>query len=197
MQHLTSFEEAGTLSFQQSWLSEPEPGFQRGEVRVGWQPEGFRMQATLMDRDVFNPETGFNERFFLQGDVIEWFLQPLGADEYWEFHVGPEGQLYQVRFPSKPAFDALRSTGIPREWMISNPIIEVSTRFLCGCWQIDAFLPVSMLNRSQLLANEVWKMSFCRYDYNRNPENVILSSTSPLSALDFHIISEWDDFMLC
>lgn len=197
MHQITKLEDSEPLLLSQAWLSERESGFQPGEVRIGWEPEGFRIRATLQDRDVYNPERGFNERFFLQGDAFEWFVQPVGTDVYWEFHIGPDAQLYQIRFPSKSHFDRVRSTGIPKEWRITTATLDAQTQKEAKFWEIHAFLPVSMLEIPRLEEKSLWKMSFCRYDYNREPEHLLLSSTSPLKALDFHRIHEWHEFMLC
>lgn len=196
MLEMTTCEDAEVLVFQQAWLTEPESGFQSGEVKVGWRPDGFRMHAKLQDRDVFNPEREFNRRFFLQGDTLEWFVQPPESEAYWEFHIGPDAQLYQVRFPSRPAFDQIRATGIPSDWMMTEPVIDATCRIEGGFWTLEAFLPISMLERGHIQAKEVWRMSFCRYDYNREPDSLILSSTSSIRRPDFHRIEEWSKFLI-
>jgi hypothetical protein len=188
-------DKAPVLPFQQKWLPQAEPGFQPGEVRVAWQPDGFCIHAVLQDRDAFNPEKGFNQPFFRQGDTFEWFVQPPGTETYWEFHIGPDAQLYQVRFPSKSAFDEVRSRGVPPDWMMDGQKIEAHTQLQSDLWVIEAFLPISMLERPRIRPNEVWRMSFCRYDYNRAPEDLILSSTSLFGALDFHRNFEWNQFV--
>jgi hypothetical protein len=186
---------AEPLVFRQAWRPEPEPGFQPGRVRVGWQAEGFRLKAELEDRDVFNPETRFNQPAFTVGDVLEWFLQPPGSQAYWELHIGPEGQVCQMRMPSQSRFEAVREQGVPREWMVESPKLQAESRIQGDIWEIEAFLPVELLEKQNLSRGEVWKMSFCRYDHNRDPENLILSSSSSFKALNFHTLNDWDEFL--
>lgn len=184
------------LALGQSWLPGTESGFQPGEVRIAWTPEAIHVEASLTDRDVFNPETRFNHPAFLHGDVFEIFLQPPGATTYFEFHIGPDHQLFQLRIPSPEAFSVRRKEGIPPEWLIQDQQVERQVVRDGDGWSLKANIPVSMLETASVSKNQRWKMSFCRYDANRAPDSLILSSSSPLKAPDFHRIYEWYDVLM-
>lgn len=149
--------------------------------------------ADLPDEDIFNPVTEFNQRAFTEGDVFEIFLQVEGAEEYYEFHVSPTNQKFQLRFQRKregegmDAFDAA---------LIEEPI-ESEVRLFPEekRWEVFARIPLRRIGvadaHEQPLAI---KGSFCRYDYTRKPEggpSVELYSTSPHKKLSFHRRQEW------
>ena len=190
-----TFSDALRLELCQFWRSELEPGFQPGEVRVGWTPEKLSVQAVLQDRDSYNSVVDFNQPAFLSGDVFEIFLQPPEAEEYYEFHVGPANQLYQLRIPSLECFTKVRKTGIPPEWLIHTETIESSVIQQEDFWTITANIPAALLGISSFAQDQQWKLSFCRYDANRNPDSCILSSTSPFTKVDFHRLDEWKKFL--
>jgi len=189
---------APALPLRQTWLPEPSAGFQSGEVRCGWRPDAFCVEALLTDRDVYNPETRFNEPAFLRGDVFEMFLQPPGGEVYYEFHVGPANQVFQLRIPSVETFAARRELGPSKDWLLGDRRIDSRVALYPeeGVWRVWAELPVEMMDRSELESGERWRLSFCRYDYNRNPDELMHSSTSPITQLDFHRLSEWGECLV-
>lgn len=186
------------LILQQSWRTEPEPAFMPGRVEIGWVPEGFVIEAELMDRDIFNPVRAFNEPAFLQGDVFEIFMRPEGREAYHEFHITPHNQLFQYRIPSAEAFRARRQEGIQTSWILSSPILESHTRRneMDGFWQLSVNIKVKKWGFPSLRTNDRWNFSFCRYDYSKNREKPCLSSTSRFKKLDFHDQDCWDTFVL-
>jgi hypothetical protein len=153
-------------------------------LRQAWREE-------LEDRDVFNPETRDHVPAFLKGDVFELFFQPPDSEAYWELHVGPDAQIQQIRIPSPEAFARIREQGIPGEWMLRDPRMVVQSRIDRNCWNLDLNIPFSLFQRPFLASGERWKVSFCRYDHNLDPNSCFLSSTSSINALNFHNLSEW------
>ena len=55
--------------------------------------------ALFHDSDIFNTAKVNNERTWTTGDVCEFFIQPAGQDDYFEFHVTPEGITLQLHLP--------------------------------------------------------------------------------------------------
>src|SRR4051794_21611349 len=93
------FRARAPLPFKQAWRPNPEPLFVPGKVRCGVVGMSLAVLAEFRDHDVFNPVTHFNVPAFPHGDVFEIFLQPVGQDAYYEFHVTPGGTLLQLRWP--------------------------------------------------------------------------------------------------
>ena len=178
------------LVMRQAWK---ESTLEGGTVRFAWNGEALLVHAILPDRDIFNPVTEFNEPAYLTGDVFEIFLRPTTQTAYYEFHVSPCNQRFQVRFPKSKA-DAE-----PGETVTATPVtppIEsvVQIDRQNDRWEVFAAIPLTLICESesgragtQLLA------SFSRYDYTRTPGGITaeLFSTSPHRELSFHRQQEW------
>ena len=117
----TVFEGCETVELGQAWLDKPQPEFRPATVRAGWNEDALIVYAILEDDHIFNPVTEHNEPAFTKGDVFEIFLRPDGQDAYFEFHVNPQNQLFQLRIPSAVEFQTVRSRrGIPKDWYIND-----------------------------------------------------------------------------
>ena len=177
----------------QAWLAQPEPQFRSATVRTGWWDETLWVLAEIHDVDIFNPVVEFNADFFLSGDVFEIFLRPDPQDAYYEFHIGPANQKFQVRIPSGAAFRQPPPHG-RRDWKVVTPLLQSWTRVDVARqrWQVMAAVPFAAVCESPAaLAGREWWFSFCRYDYTRGGGTPCLSSTSPHRRVDFHRQEEW------
>ena len=191
-----AFREAPSCRLQQAWLSQSQPELRPGLVRTGWTDEALIVFAELEDDDIFNPVTGLNEHSYKHGDVFEMFLRPTSQDAYYEFHVGPQNQKFQMRVPSAADFDAPRGgSGIPPAWMISHRQIETRVEVCAegGRWKVLAAIPFDMVAEGGApQPGSQWLFSFCRYDYHRQRPEPVLSSTSPHhQPVSFHSQAEW------
>ena len=98
-----AFQEAPSCALRQFWLPTPEPDFAPAIVSVGWREELLLVFASLKDADIHTAATGLNQRLWTLGDCFEMFLQPAGSPSYVEFHVAPNNQRLQLRFPDSDA----------------------------------------------------------------------------------------------
>jgi hypothetical protein len=181
------------IELRQFWRSELQAEFRPGRVWVGCTPEGLQVFARLEDDRIHSPLVGFNEPAFQTGDVFEIFLQPYGAEHYYEFHVNPDNQLFQLRIPSSREFRADRRDG-SEGWKIREPVIRSRVQLLPEDqeWRVWATIPFSAVNEGRIpLPSEPWRFSFSRYDHSDTEVPPVLSSTSPHTQLDFHCIEEW------
>jgi hypothetical protein len=189
--------DAQAIESQQAWRSDLEPGFRPMRVKTGWTRDALYVLAEIEDADIFNPEKQFNALSFMKGDVFEMFLRPCDQDAYFEFHVTPENQKLQLRFPSAAAFAVARAQpGLPPEWFISHRVIESRVRVNTATqrWEVAAEIPLDLIcEASQPRCDTRWLFSFSRYDYTRGQENPVLSSTSPHKVLSFHRQEEWGE----
>jgi len=190
-----AFREAQPCALRQAWRPEPEPGLRPAWVRTGWRPDALWVYAELEDADIFNPETRFNAPAFTVGDAFEMFLRPEGQDPYYEIHVTPQNQKFQLRIPYADALQSLpRGTGLPPAWMVAQPVIESRTLALPERerWRVLALVPFSLVVESGAAAPGVrWRFSFSRYDYTHGEAQPVLSSTSPHREVNFHRQQEW------
>lgn len=168
-----------------------------GLAKIAFREGALFVFADLPDEDMFNPVTEFNQRAFTEGDVFEIFLQVEGDDSYFEFHISPTNQKFQLRFDRKregegrEAFDAS---------FIEDPI-ESETRVFPEAkrWEVFARIPLERMGVDNSLERPLGiKGSFCRYDYTRNPEGetaLELFSTSPHPEMSFHRRQEWRELL--
>lgn len=189
-----AFAAGQAVEARQAWRPEPEEGFRPMRVKTVWTPAALYVRALIEDADIFNPETRFNEPSFVRGDVFEMFLRPGGQESYYEFHVTPANQRFQLRIPSARALAAPRpKPGIPAEWLVSREIRSRMHVDAAGeCWEVMAEIPFDLVCEAvRPMAGSRWTFSFSRYDYTRGQARPVLSSTSPHAALNFHRQEEW------
>ncbi len=191
-----AFKAAQSCPLRQAWRSAPEPGFRPGSVRMGWSETALLVYAELEDEDIFNPLTELNALSFKQGDVFEIFLRPVDQPAYFEFHVTPQNQKLQLRFPTAEAVAELRAAKaeIPKEWKIYDWILHTRVE-VCPCpskWRVFAEMPFDRVAETRRPGpGSQWLFSFSRYDYTRGKEAPVLSSSSPHRVVDFHRQPEW------
>jgi hypothetical protein len=189
--------DAQAVESKQAWRSELEPGFRPMRVKTGWTRDAWYVHAEIEDADIFNPEKQFNALSFMKGDVFEIFLRPCDQDAYFEFHVTPENQKLQLRFPSSAELAAPRAQpGLPPEWFISHRVIESRVRVNTATqrWEVAAEIPLDLIcEASRPQSGSRWLFSFSRYDYTRGREKPLLSSTSPHTVLNFHRQEDWGE----
>lgn len=192
----TAFEAARPVALQQAWQDRPDAGFRPASVRAGWNDDVLLVYAVLEDDHVFNPVTRFNQPAFTEGDVFEIFLRPHGQDAYFEFHINPNNQKFQLRIPSIEAFQANRSRkgNIPREWFLEERAIHsrVKVEPEQRQWRILADVRFDgVVERPSGHPEGAWLFSFSRYDYTPEARSPVLSSTSPHQKVNFHRQQEW------
>jgi len=186
----SAFAMSPAVNLGQSWR-EPQDSFRPATIRTGWRAGKLWVYAELDDDDIFNPSGVFNEPFFLHGDALEIFLRPAGQSAYFEFHVGPAGQLFQLRIPSAEAFARQAGTEAG-SWKIRKPVINVRTRVdrERGRWFVLAAIQREEIVEKGGSPGE-WMFSFSRYDHTHGENCPVLSSTSPHAKLGFHRQQEW------
>jgi hypothetical protein len=178
---------------RQGWADEPVPYFRAARVRTAWTKTALIVAAELDDADIFNPATNLNDPGYTLGDVFELFLRPANQEAYYEFHVSPFNQQFQLRIPSAATFKLARVSGIDH-WKINTPVFESRTLINAAAqkWWVAAAIPFSLVaERGPVGAGSQWQFSFSRYDYTQGFPKPIISSTSPHPKADFHRQSEW------
>jgi hypothetical protein len=151
--------------------------------------------AELDDADIFNPSREFNAPAFKMGDVFEVFLRPIDQEAYYEFHIGPDNQRFQLRVPSAKVFHERPKGDIPKEWLIRDQVIESRAKVLAqdNRWLALASIPFAMVAETrQPEAGSQWLFSFSRYDYHSgNPSPTLSSSSAHDMPVSFHRQEDW------
>lgn len=179
---------------RQAWLTEPEPAFAPGVVRVAWRDRSLFVFAELTDRDLFTAATEHNQRLWEVGDAFEMFVRPAGQEAYAEFQVAPNNLRLQLRFPDAgwrarvSKEDAVLKALMPPRSFQSRSWLAADT----AQWCVLAEIPSAALSdRVRPLAGDAWWFSFSRYDYTRGSRSPVISSTSPHPVPAFHRQQEW------
>jgi len=195
-----AFDGASFVPFQQGWIGQPTPGFRPAKASAAWTNDSLIVHAELNDDDIFNtmPVSDFNALAIHQGDVFEIFLQPAGQEAYHEIHITPNNHQVQLRIPFPGAFQKLKSRFASTDALIEtfkvwSPMVEsrVAIDTVSKVWRAVVKIPFSMLTGIRPVAGEMWRFSFSRYDYTRPDPEPTYSSTSPHSAINFHLVHEY------
>ncbi len=190
-----AFEKSPPVYLHQHWLPHPQSGFLPSCVRTAWTNNALLVLAELDDASIFNPSRDFNAPAFKHGDVFEIFLRPIDQETYYEFHIGPDNQIFQLRVPSAKAFCERPKGDIPEQWLIRDQVIESRTKVLAqdNRWLILATIPFAMVGEArQPEAGAQWLFSFSRYDYHSgNPYPILSSSSSHDLPVSFHRQEDW------
>ena len=190
-----AFADAEVCPMQQTWLHRIDHNFREANVATGWTDTHLVVFATLHDDDIFNPVKEFNGYFYTAGDVFEMFLRPEEQDTYFEFHVSPDNQHFQLKIPASDAFHkAGKQPGVLESWKIPKRTFESRVRVNVdeNQWNVLAWIPFKVvMENGPVKPGTRWRFSFCRYDYSRKRVRPVLSSTSPHQRANFHRQQEW------
>lgn len=193
------FKGADFAHFQQGWREEPEDILRPAKAAATWDGESILVYGELCDDDIFNSvmEEDFNKLSIDFGDVFEMFFKPSGQDSYFEFHVNPNNQKFQLRLPCKNAFKLMKDKFTSEAEMLESfkmreRVLESAVKLERGKWRVAAKLPLSCMSETgPVKAGAKWGFSFCRYDYTRPAKEPVYSSSSPHSAISYHLIDEY------
>lgn len=187
-----AFATADACLMQQGWRTEAEADFTPATVRAGRRGNSLLVFAELEDADIFTRATALNQRMWELGDTLEIFLAPARTGSYVEFHVTPNNQRLQLRFPSSEAVRQIQAAGLFEEFLLAGRVFHSHTWTEGRKWFVYAEIPaMPVCGTSQLSADARWRFSFSRYDYIRGRAEPIISSTSPHAKPDFHRREEW------
>jgi hypothetical protein len=189
-----AFQQATPCAMAQTWRPEQEPDFAPAIVRTGWRGESLLVFAELSDADIYNAATRLNQRIWELGDAFEMFLRPVEQSAYVEFHISPENQRLQLRFPDATWIAELRKTGSIEKVLVQGEAFRSLTWVQpdAGKWFAYAEIPASsVFTQPRPLKGSQWRFSFSRYDYTRGRKAPVISSTSPHLIANFHHQDEW------
>lgn len=196
-----AFEDSDFAHFQQGWSEVTSPEFRHGKASAAWTDTSLVVYAELTDDDIYNEvqEADFNKMAYSFGDVFEIFLKPSGQDSYFEIHISPRNHKLQLRLPFPDCFKKLKDKfKSPGEMIDSLKIWDPVVKSMVMIdrdlkkWMVVAEIPLSMLaEKEPVKPGTKWRFSFSRYDYTRPNPKPVYSSTSPHSAINYHLIDEY------
>lgn len=138
--------------------------------------------AKMTDSDIRNSAEANNVKTWLTGDVIELFFQPPGREDYYEFHVTPEGRTLQLHLPNGP-----RALTDPFESMICETGFRSSAQIGNGWWTVRMEVPLAALRTSVAAGG---RFIAARHNYNRQWPKPDVTVSAPLAGT-IHHPEEW------
>ena len=188
-----AFSRAPSCALQQAWRAAPEAGFEPARVRVGWRPDALWVDVHLTDKDIFNGAAHLNDETYNLGDIFEIFVRPIAQETYYEFHVTPNNQQMQLRWPTETSiaqFTGSHQSLTPffvGDFLQSYTDVQAKNNF----WRVLARVPATVASTSSIRDGDQWMFSFSRYDCTRGVIEPTHSSTSPHALVNFHRQCEW------
>ncbi len=143
------------------------------------------------DSDVYNSATGENERTWETGDVMEFFFQAPGKEEYYELHLTPGNSTLELRIPK------LGKIGlVPFESLFFDSGFfthaEKFEHFDCKGWMGLMEIPLEKLGITDGNFQNS-RFAVGRYNYNCKWDAPEISSTAIFPEGGFHQPHLWQE----
>lgn len=188
---------------KQNWLLDEDPDFEPAYIKLGYNGDKLLIFANMVDSDIFNPATKFNDPVRNQGDFFEIILRPDTQLHYYEMHVTPDNIQSQYCFPSenflkehiwgKGVDYIIENYGYNKRLFNSKTEIEKENNI----WRVFAEVDLrAITNNYRADKDRQIYFAFCRYNYNRPSNEPQLSSTARLTEKNFHNQNEWDTLVI-
>jgi hypothetical protein len=168
------------------------------EARVLWDSDYLYVGFKAYDKDIWSYFTERNSPTCLE-DCLEIFFQtdPSKAP-YFNFEINALGTIYDAYTLKRSAGDAHRWS----RWDIGNIKVAIFVKgelnnpeVIDEYWQMEVAIPfieLPTMNGKPPSPGDTWRFHLARYDYSIHlPDGVELSSTTKLSAVDFHNYNDW------
>ena len=184
-------------TFTLPWLGEKKrPAKTATRARLMWDQEYLYFAADLDDGDLFADITE-QDGMTWYNDVFELFFKPdVNKSAYYEFQVNAAGTVMDVLMPAREqkAYEKYRKVD---EF---NIVAKVKLRGTLNKrddkdngWTVEARMPWSGFAKTggRPAANDIWKFTLCRYDYDVSFGDPELSAVAPLKHADFHLFEDY------
>jgi hypothetical protein len=175
--------------FSQAWLSKSELGFRPGVAQIEWDRGQLRLLVEMSDDEVGTTASANQQRLWEHGDVLEFFIQRFGNEDYYEYQISPNSFTLALHYPDTTSVTAMRNGSRTLEEFFTDKPLEARAVMTPTGWNAMLCIPLPARR------GDIIRVSCSRYDYGtgRSP---ILSSTSPHPILDFHRSQDWREIVL-
>ena len=168
------------------------------KARLLWDDKYLYFAADMEDSDLYADVKEHNGRTW-ENDVFELFFKP-SRDKlsYYEFQVNALNTQLEL-FLSSRGSGAYRRFGPTTKFGMES---KVQLRGTLNDWQdadtgwtVEGRIPWSgfQVTGGRPAPGAVWKFALCRYDYSKAHETPELSSTAPLTGMDFHRYEDYGE----
>ncbi len=176
------------LPLIQNWQnSKPQ---ELGVAYVGHNNDGLHFYTYFEDSDLFDTATEDSKILCQFSSVAEFFILPSGTETYWEIHLSPNGFFMDLKIPDNKGF---RSQKYNFDDMLNcNSGASYQVQKGDDFWITDITIPWSSFQRKDIPFGETWRFAVCRYNYKGSLDELEYSSTAPLSALNYHLVEDYN-----
>ena len=186
-----AWKNAATIeNFSMPWLGKDnKPAAKATRAKILWDRENLYIAADLDDADLYADVTEHDGQIW-DNDVFEVFLKP-AADKpaYYEFQVNALNTQFDCFIPRRGhvgRFKKLHDFGIESAVNLRGTL-DKWTDTDKG-WSVEMRIPWSdfMPTGGRPEPGDEWRFALCRYDHDTSSERPELSTSAPLSKLNFH-----------
>ncbi len=144
-------------------------------VQLAWDKNGLYWAAEIEDHDITPFGVRHNDTLW-HGDVVELFLRPYNDLRYYELEVNPNGQLFELAFPTNKE---------------EHGMVAKATRMdgKTPGWRIEARIPWDELAGSPT-PDSKWTFTAAFFDHGADRKPV-MGATAPLTQGNFHRTQEY------
>jgi len=165
-------------------------------ARLLWDDAHLYFMADMEDQDLYADVKERNGMTWTN-DVFELFFKPhTDRRHYYEFQVNALNTPLELYFPSRGAGGFQRFAPVSQLGMESAVSLRGTLndhRDLDKGWTVEGRIPWKAFEAAggKPKPGDKWRFALCRYDYSVTLENPELSSTAPLTQLNFH---QYEDY---
>jgi hypothetical protein len=167
-------------------------------ARLLWDEKYLYFGADMEDSDVYALVKEHNGETW-NDDVFELFFKP-AADKnaYYEFQVNAANTPLEVFMPSRGSGAYTRFHTTSRLGLESAVLVQGTLNHWQDQdkgWTVEGRIPWSgfLATGGRPQKGARWRFALCRYDYSAEHERPELSSTAPLTGMDFHRYEDYSE----
>ena len=159
-----------------------------------WDRENLYVAAELDDADLYADITEHDGDVW-ENDAFGVFLKPASdKPAYYEFHVSALNTRYDCFLPRRghgARFKKIHDFGI-KSVVKHRGTLDSWTDTDAG-WSVEMQIPWAglMLTGGRPEPGDAWRLALCRHDHDTSHEGPVLSTSAPLSRMDFHRHEEY------
>ncbi|MFM8891683.1 MAG: sugar-binding protein, partial [Planctomycetia bacterium] len=185
--------------FSMPWLpgdasGKPRRPAKATRAKLLWDRDNLYVSADLDDADLFADVEDHDGQTW-DNDVFEVFLKPaVDKPAYYEFQVNARNTQFDCFIPRRghmTRFKRLHDFGIESAVTLRGTLADWTDTD--EGWSVEMRIPWSgfMHTGGRPEPGDQWRFALCRYDYDVGREKPDLSTTAPLSRVDFHLHEDY------
>ena len=146
-----------------------------------------RLSVLMQNREVMTGATEDNQRLWELGDVLEFFIQIAGHDDYYEFQLAPNGRTLKLHMPNDKIFRT-----IPFEKRFCQVPLKVRNVISARRGLVFSEIAVPLAGLEGGAEAKRIRCFVGRYDYTGGVREI--AASVPMPDGGFHNTAAWPEF---